>query len=219
MSNNKIVQRLLQYRTCLEHLDELGFERVYSHTLGAESGVSPEQVRKDFSKFCIKGNRRGGYEIRKLMATLDKTFGKHKVQQTVLVGMGNLGRALSGYRGFMRKKIEIVAAFDIDPAKIGKKYSIPVYDMQELEGFLKQNRVWVAILAVPESKAQEVCDTLVQSGIAGIMNFSPIILKVPEEVMVNNINLSNELEGLVYHVLNKETIHAAAGGNDVGELT
>ena len=199
MNNIKTVKRLLQYRTCLEKLDEIGVERVFSHTLGAETGTSAEQVRKDFSKFRIKGNRRGGYWVKDLISILNRTFGKHETQKVILIGMGNIGRALSNYRGFARKKIEIAAAFDIDPVKIGRKGSIPVFSMTDIDRYLDENPIQIAILALPESQAQAVCDKLVSCGIRGIMNFAPIVLKVPVDVRVNNINLSYELEGLIYH--------------------
>ena len=199
MNNVKAIRRLLQYRTCLEKLDEIGFDRVFSHTLGEETGTSPEQVRKDFSKFGITGNRRGGYQIKHLIKILDETFGKHETQKVILIGMGNIGRALSHYRGFARKKIEIAAAFEIDPVKIGKKVAVPVFSLANLNSFLSQNPIQIAILAIPESQAQAVCDKLIECGIRGIMNFAPIVLKVPDGIGVNNINLSYELEGLIYH--------------------
>ena len=135
MNNIKAVKRLLHYRTCLEKLDEIGVERVFSHTLGEETGTSAEQVRKDFSKFRIKGNKRGGYWIKDLISILDQTFGKHETQKVILIGMGNIGHALSNYRGFARKKIEIAAAFEIDPVKIGKKGAVPVFNLTDLDRF------------------------------------------------------------------------------------
>lgn len=190
----------MQYRTCLERFKVLGFEKVYSHNLGLEAGVSAEQVRKDFSKFNLKGNKKGGYEIDVLLEELDVTFGKHEVQKVFLVGMGNIGNALSHYRGFSHKKISIAAAFDIDPSKFKKGYSIPVFPLEELREQVKVQGIRAAILAVPESQAQSVCDLMVESGIKGIMNFAPRVLKVREDIKVNNINLSNELESMLYHI-------------------
>lgn len=200
MSENKSVLRLLQYRSCLERFREIGFERVYSHNLGSEAGVSAEQVRKDFSRFRIKGNKKGGYLIAELMEALDRTFGKMQTQEVVLVGLGNIGMALSNYRGFGSKKIDIVAAFDMDPSKRKKRMILPVYPMEMLRDFVQERGIHIAILAVPESQAQTVCEHLVSSGIRGIMNFAPVNLKVPPEIKVNSINLSNELESLIYYV-------------------
>ena len=200
MSNHKAVHRLLQYRTCLEKFKDLGFERVYSHNLGVEAGVSAEQVRKDFSKFNLRGNKKAGYEIDVLLGELNVTFGKHEIQKVFLIGMGNIGSALSQYKGFANKKISIAAAFDIDPSKVKRKDSIPVYPLELLKEQVEMNNIKVAILAVPESQAQAVCDLLVESGIRGIMNFAPFVPKVKEGVKVNNINLSYELESLLYHI-------------------
>ncbi len=200
MKNNRSVQRLLLYRSCLLEMQELGFYKVYSHNLGAEAGVSPEQVRKDFSNFRIKGNKKGGYEIDNLVVVMDKKLGKHKVENVILIGMGNLGKALVHYKGFVNRKINIVAAFDIDPSKQKKGDKIPVFPMEQMLQVVEAKAVSIAILAVPAVKAQLVCEDLLASGIKGILNFSPVVLKVNNGVKVSNINLSNELEGLIYQV-------------------
>ena len=200
MKNNRSVQRLLLYRSCLLEMQELGFDKVYSHNLGAEAGVSPEQVRKDFSNFRIKGNKKGGYEIDNLVVVMDKKLGKHKVENVILIGMGNLGKALVHYKGFVNRKINIVAAFDIDPSKQKKGDKIPVFPMEQMLQVVEAKEVSIAILAVPAVKAQSVCEDLLESGIKGILNFSPVVLKVNNGVKVSNVNLSNELEGLIYQV-------------------
>lgn len=200
MRNDKIIRRLLQYRTCLERFKKIGFEQVYSYNLGKEAGVSAEQVRKDFSRFNIQGNKKAGYQIDDLLEMLNKTFGKHEAHKVFIIGMGNIGRAMLTYKGFVGKKIEIVAGFDIDPSKLKKREGVQLFHLDDLESQAQQMNVNIAIIAVPDSQAQRVCDLLVNCGIKGIMNFAPIVLKVPEGVFVTNINLSNELESLVYHV-------------------
>ena len=192
-------KRLLKYRMGLIRLKKMGLERVFSYTLGKEAGVSAELVRKDFSKFGIKGNRRGGYEIDDLLSSVEKIFGKDRVQNVVIMGMGNMGKALSHYRGFSDNNMNIVAGFDIDPAKINKKFHIPIYPVDNLKEIIDAFHVSVAILAVPEIAAQETCDLLVRSGIKGILNLAPVLLKVPDDVFVNNVNLMVELERLMYH--------------------
>ena len=113
--------------------------------------------------------------------------------------MGNMGRALSHYEcGFTERKQYIVAGFDIDPVKIKKTYNIPVYPMDQLPSFIKNNEIKIAIMAVPAISAQEICNKLVNSGIKGIMNFAPVILQAPDDVIVNNINLCDELESVIY---------------------
>jgi redox-sensing transcriptional repressor len=197
------IRRLLIYRQCLKKLKELGFEVVYSYNLGHEAEASPEQVRKDFSKFGIKGKKKAGYKIDHLLEALDTIFKKDKDQNVILVGMGNIGKALSNYKGFATHKIVIRAAFDIDPSKQMKSFKIPVYPVEDIPGIVKKYNVKIAIIAVPKSAAQEVCSRLTSTGIRGIINFSPINLKHPKNVFVNNINLANELESLIYITQNQ----------------
>jgi redox-sensing transcriptional repressor len=179
----------------------MGFTKVYSYNLGKEAGVSAEQIRKDFSQFGIKGNKKGGYVLDELLERLNGIFRENERQKVIIVGMGNMGRALSHYEcGFTERKQYIVAGFEVDPVKIRKTYSIPVYAMEQLPEFIKEHQIKLAILAVPSISAQEVCSQLVNAGIKGIMNFAPVILQVPEDVTVNNINLCDELECIMYMV-------------------
>jgi redox-sensing transcriptional repressor len=192
-------KRLLRYRMGLLRLQNMGMKKVFSYSIGEETGVTPELVRKDFSKFGIKGRRRGGYEVKELLIALDKIFGKEKVQNVIIVGMGNMGKALSSYKGFSEYQMNIVAGFDIDQSKLEKKFDIPVYSVNYLPDVIEAFSVSVAILAVPENAAQQVTDSLVYNGITGILNLVPVLLKVPENVWVNNVNIMVELERLMYH--------------------
>lgn len=199
MKIKKNIKRLLLYRLCLVKFKEMGFERIYSYNLGHEAGVSAEQIRKDFSNFKISGNKKGGYSIDQVLEKLNYIFRVNELQKVIIVGMGNMGRALSHYEcGFTEKKQYIVAGFDVDPIKIKKTYNIPVYHVRQLTEYIQTNGIQIAILAVPAISAQEVCSSLVESGITGIMNFAPVLLQVPESVMVNNINLCDELEIVIY---------------------
>ena len=110
---SKNITRLLRYRSSLKKMQELGFETVYSYNLGRETGVSPEQVRKDFSQFGIKGKKKGGYNINDLLLTIREIFRKDELQKVIIVGMGNIGNAVLQYKGFQKNMIQIVAAFDI----------------------------------------------------------------------------------------------------------
>ena len=205
MQIKKNIKRLLLYRLCLVKFKEMGFEKVYSYNLGHEAGVSAEQIRKDFSNFGIKGNKKGGYELDHLLDKLNIIFKKNEQQSVIIVGMGNMGRALSHNDcGFTEQKQYIIAGFDIDPVKIKKTYNIPVYHMSQLSEFIKENDIKIAILAVPSISAQEVCTKLVESGIKGIMNFSPVILQVPDSVTVNNVNLCDELEWVIYMAVSSQ---------------
>jgi redox-sensing transcriptional repressor len=119
------------------------------------------------------------------------------------VGGGNIGSSLSSYSRFIQRKINIVATFDIDPLKQRIRSEIPVYAMDRLEEIIKRFNVRTAIIAVPDIAAQDVCNQLVSHGIEGIINFAPVILKVPDYVVMNNINLSDEIESVIYCVSSK----------------
>jgi redox-sensing transcriptional repressor len=128
-------------------------------------------------------------------------LGTKGLQPVVLVGVGNLGLALLSYRGFAKEGFEIIAAFDIDPKRRrDKKITQPILGMDKLGETIRSKNVRMAILTVGASAAQEVANTLVACGITGILNFAPIVLSVPEEVMVNNVNLAIELENLSYFI-------------------
>ncbi len=194
------LKRIFLYRACLLRLKLMGVEKVYSYTLADETGVTSDQVRKDFSEFNIKGNKRGGYDINDLLGKMEKLFHRNKDNNIVLIGMGNMGLALSKYGKFVQRHMNIVATFDIDPFKQKIRSGIPVYSMSRLKEIIDRFSVKVAILAVPEISAQEVADELIRHGITGIVNFAPILLKVPAEVIINNVNLCDELESVIYYV-------------------
>lgn len=197
------LKRIFLYRACLYRLKMMGVEKVFSYTLAEEAGVTPDQVRKDFSEFNIRGNKRGGYVISDLLEKMEALFYRNKEHNIILMGMGNLGLALSKYSRFVQRNMNVVAAFDIDPYKQKARYDIPVYSMDRLKEIIHRFKVKVAIIAVPEISAQQVCDELVRNGIKGIINFAPVLLKVPEDVVINNINLCDELESVIYYVHNQ----------------
>lgn len=195
------LRRILLYRGTLLRLHDLGVKRVYSYTLGKETGILPEQVRKDFSEYGIKGKQRGGYDVKQLIEEMGKIFFQDQMQNIVIVGRGNIGASLANYSRFIQRQINIVATFDIDPAKHRLRTEIPVYDMHRLGEIIERFGVRSAIIAVPDLAAQSVCDQLLHAGIEGIINFAPIILKVPDYVVVNNVNLSDEIESVIYCVM------------------
>jgi redox-sensing transcriptional repressor len=196
----KSLRRILLYRGSLLRLQALGVNRVFSYTLGKETGITPEQVRKDFSEYRIKGNQRGGYEVEVLITELERIFYQNGHQNIIVVGRGNIGSSLSNYQKFIHRQINIVATFDIDPSKQRIRSEIPVYDMDRLREIIRRFSVKTAIIAVPDIAAQSVCDQLVKAGIEGIVNFAPVILKVPDYTVVNNVNLSYEIESVIYCV-------------------
>jgi redox-sensing transcriptional repressor len=194
------LKRIFLYRACLIRLKLMGVEKVFSFTLANETGVTSDQVRKDFSEFNIRGNKRGGYNINDLLENMEELFHRNKDNNIVLIGMGNMGLALSKYSKFVQRHMNIVATFDIDPFKQKMRSGIPVYSMSRLKEIIDRFSVKVAIIAVPEISAQEVADELIRYGITGIVNFAPVLLKVTPEVIINNVNLCDELESVIYYV-------------------
>jgi redox-sensing transcriptional repressor len=165
--------------------------------------VSSEQIRKDFSKFKISGHKKGGYNIDEILDKINQIFNKHVTDYIIIMGSGNIGEALINYSGFEKHNIKIAGVFDIDPIKLRRKYSVPIYKTDMLKEVVDKYHVKIAVIAVPAIAAQEVCYELVDCGITGIMNFSPVILKTPEHVNVYNIELIPVLEALLYHSNNK----------------
>ena len=198
--NKRIVARLSRYKNALYRFRELGFEKVFSDYLADEVGVTPSQVRKDFSVFKITGNKRAGYQISELLEHLEQIFRKDEEKKVILVGAGRLGSALSNYRGFHREGMHIVAAFDIDPSKIQKSGDIPIYPIDQLEEYIKENGIEFGLLTVPERVAQETYDKMARSGVKGVLNFAPIPLKAHEGCIVSTYCVEVELENIIYFV-------------------
>lgn len=197
----KTIYRLSVYLRCLAPLKEKNLRTVSSEALAKVAGVKPTQLRKDLAYFGTFGTRGLGYNVVELSRKIADELGTSRLQPVILVGVGNLGLALLSYRGFEKEGFEIIAAFDVDPGRPrDKKISPPIFAMEELPAFERQHGVRMAILTVPAEVAQEVANSLIQCGVVGILNFSPIVLSVPEEVMVNNVNLAIELENLSYFI-------------------
>ncbi len=198
--SKKNISRLSRYRKALIHFKQLGFVKVFSDTLGEAVGVTSAQVRKDFSLFGISGNKRGGYNIEELIQRLQNILGKDQIQDVIVAGAGNIGSALMKYHEFEKEGIRIIAGFDIDPAKISEKAKIPVFHLDELDTYVRSHQIKVGIIAVPDIAAQQICDSMVASGISGILNFAPIRLKSNEDVIINTVNVQMELENVIYFV-------------------
>ncbi|MDB6131374.1 MAG: AT-rich DNA-binding protein [Verrucomicrobiales bacterium] len=172
-----------------------------SEALSKAAGVKSTQLRKDLTYFGQFGTRGLGYDVGQLAQMISDLLGTNSLQPVILVGVGNLGLALLSYRGFEQEGFEIVAAFDSDVSrKRDKDIKQPIYPIEKLGAFVRENNVKMAILTVPTLAAQEVTNYMVESGITGILNFAPIVISVPEDVMVNNVNLAIELENLSFFI-------------------
>jgi redox-sensing transcriptional repressor len=198
MINKSCINRLSTYRNALLRLKTLNFVKVFSENLADAARVNAMQVRKDLSVFGILGNKRGGYLIDDLITQIDRILGKDKLQKFIVVGIGNIGRALLSYPGFGQNEIEIAGGFDVDPNKHNRDAKVPILPLEELEGFVRSNDIEFGIVSVPDNAAQQVLELMNRAGIKGVLNFAPICLKEPAGCIVRDLHLENELENLIY---------------------
>lgn len=197
----KTVYRLSIYQRCLQRLKENSVATVSSEALAKAAGVKSAQLRKDLAYFGNFGTRGLGYNVDTLSGRIGQTLGTSRLQPVILVGVGNLGSALLRYSGFNKEGFEIVAAFDAEPERVRDTGTrIPVFSNSLIRTFISDNAVKLAILAVPASAAQQVVNELVAAGVQAILNFAPVVLEVPEQVVVNNVDLALELENLSYFI-------------------
>ena len=197
----KTIYRLSLYFRILERLHQNQIETVSSATLAKAAGVKPTQLRKDLTYFGQFGTRGLGYNVDSLLTQLKRVLRTARFQPVILIGAGNLGSALLHYDGFTKEGFEIVAAFDIRSHREKDENSkIPLLPMERLNRFIADQNMKLAILSVPGISAQAVANQLVAAGIQAILNFSPLILQVPDNVVVNNVNLAIELENLSYFI-------------------
>jgi len=197
----KTIYRLSIYHRCLLRLLENGHETVSSSALAKAAGVKSTQLRKDLSCVGQFGTRGLGYPVEELRDAIREMLGREHLQPVILVGAGNLGSALLRYGGFQKEGFEVVAAFDAFAEEVSQRITnIPVLSPEQLPPFVRKHQVKLAILCVPATNAQAVTNELVELGVQGILNFSPTVLEVPEQVMVNNVDLALELENVSFFV-------------------
>lgn len=201
-----MIIRITKYYRILNKLKSLGLERVFANNLGDAAGVNATVVRKDFSLLNIIGQKRGGYDIDTLIDHLNAILGKDKPQKAAIIGCGRIGGALMRYSGFSVDGIKIAAGFDIDPGICEHDTCpIPIYPITKLEEIVKAEEIRVGIITVPEQAAAEVFQLLIQAGIAGVLNFTPVGLKSPREqegsrIVIHNVNIALELEQIFYEL-------------------
>ncbi|MDP4790403.1 MAG: redox-sensing transcriptional repressor Rex [Verrucomicrobiales bacterium] len=199
----KTVYRLSLYQRCLQKFREQKVDTVSSEDLAKAAGVKSTQLRKDLGHVGQFGTRGLGYSVTTLSGAISGVMGLTMLQPVVMVGVGNLGSALLRYSGFRKEGFEIIAAFDAEPANVKattEQMGVPVYDVKEMGRYVNAHGVRMAIIAVPESAGQGVADILVASGVQAILNFSPAVLTVPDEVVVNHVDLAAELSSLSFFV-------------------
>lgn len=207
MLNEKIsvavIKRLPKYYRYLELIGDKGIIRVSSQELSKITGLTASQIRQDLNHFGAFGQQGYGYNVEELKIELEKIMGVDRPYSVVIVGFGNIGSALLNYSGFRKKGFKVAGIFDISPEIIGTKHNgVTVKDTSELEEFVRNENIDIAILAIPARPAQEITNKLVEAGIKGIWNFAPIDLRLPEEVVLENVHLDGSLLTLTYYMNN-----------------
>jgi len=200
-----VIDRLPVYVRALAALERQGRDVVNSQELGDRLGVTPAQIRKDLSYFGRFGKQGRGYNVGHLLEELHQILGLTREWPMVLVGVGQLGRAIVGYGGFVPQGFRIVEAFDADPKIIGTKLNgLEVKAVDALPEALRKHKAALAIVAVPAAVAQEVIDMLVESGVRAILNYAPIAPHVPPHVRIKDIDPVLALQSMTFYIKNQE---------------
>jgi redox-sensing transcriptional repressor len=195
--------RLSVYLRCLNALADAGIKTVASRALADQFNLNSAQIRKDLAQFGEFGRRGVGYSVSDLREHLTKILGLDTTRRVAVVGAGHLGSALANYRGFRASNFKVVALFDNDRAKIGRTVGdarVKVYDAEEIARVVRDERIDVAVIAVPARAAQRVLNQLMSAGVRAVLNFAPAPLDARPGVKVKNVDLTISLETLSYHL-------------------
>lgn len=196
-----VVRRLPIYLRYLTYLQQVNVNTVSSQQMGKHLNVNPAQIRKDLSAFGDFGKKGIGYDVNYLVDNIRQILKLNREIRVALVGAGHLGHAISNYNAYMKDNLRIAAIFDNDPAKLGKEIAgIRIQPLEELESTVKAQNIRLAIITVPASAAQSVCDTLIQAGIKGILNFAPTTIRAPKDVRIHYADVTSNLQSLAYYL-------------------
>lgn len=194
-----VIKRLPRYYRYLGDLLEHGITRISSNDLSRRMNVTASQIRQDLNKFGCFGQRGYGYNVEMLYDEIKKILGLDREYNMIIIGTGNLGQALVNYPNFKKRGFNFIGAFDNSPEIVGKKAGdIVIKSVSELEGFLKENKVDIAVLSIPKDNAPQISPILVENGVKGIWNFSHIDLHTPDNVVVENAHLTDSVMTLSY---------------------
>lgn len=206
-------KRLPIYHRYLRFLQNAGKNRISSTELSEAVRIDSATIRRDFSYFGALGKRGYGYDVEYLLDFFGKTLNQDRLTNIALIGVGHLGNALLNYNFRKNNNVRISAAFDINPDLIGKILSgVPVYSMTDLEAQIEAQQIEIVILTVPQETAPNVVERLVEVGVKGIMNFTPLRFDVPKTVRIQNVDLTTELQTLIYFIDSQED------GSDMGNV-
>ncbi len=195
------IDRLPLYLRCLNKLIDQGEKNISSENFSDRLNLNSAQVRKDLSYFGDFGTRGVGYKTEKLASKIKEILNLDKRWKMALVGVGNIGSALLTYRGFNQRVFEVSMAFDNDPDLIGQELNgVEIEYVSDLSERVAEEDVKIGIVAVPAPVAQEIADKLVKGGVTGILNFAPTLLDIPDDIQLAQVDITKELEQLVYYL-------------------
>ena len=194
-----VIKRLPKYYRYLRELDKNDVDRISSKELSEKIGFTASQIRQDLNCFGDFGQQGYGYNVKDLLYQISVILGLNKSYNTVIIGAGNIGQAIANYTTFDKMAFNLKGIFDLNVKLIGLKIrDVEIRDMDELESFLQKEDIDIAIICVPKSRAQGVVDIVTRNGVKGIWNFAPVDLKVADDVIVENVHLSESLMTLSY---------------------
>lgn len=203
--SNAIIRRLPRYRRYLNELRKQGVKKISSNELSELIGYTASQIRQDLNTFGGFGQQGYGYSVDSLFQEINKILGLDREYKTIVVGIGNLGQAITNYTYYYKIGFNIVGLFDVNPKLVGLSINdVLVRDFSEMSDFVKENDIDIAIICVNRENAQKVTDVLVDAGIEGIWNFAPVDLNVPNNVAVENVHLSDSLHTLSFLIRSNE---------------
>lgn len=196
-----VIARLPRYYRYLAELLDAGVERISSNELSTRMKVTASQIRQDLNNFGGFGQQGYGYNVKYLYTEIGKILGVDRKHNLIIIGAGNLGQAIANYANFEKRGFIIKGMFDINPRLIGLVVrGIEIRGVEDLEQFIEENNVTIAALTIPKTKAPELADRLVNAGIKAIWNFAHVDLEVPDDVVVENVHLSESLMQLSYRL-------------------
>ena len=196
-----VMRRIPRYYRYLTDIEKSGTERISSRELSQRMRLTASQIRQDFNCFGGFGQQGYGYNVGELRQELQKILGLNTDHHVIVIGAGNLGQALANYTGFRKDGFLVEGLFDINPRLIGISIrGINIYDLDDLERFTDQNPIQIAAICTPKEKAQEVTDRVIRNGIKGIWNFAAVDINVPQDVVVENVHLSDSLYTLSFRM-------------------
>jgi len=202
-----VIKRLPRYYRYLSDLLQQNITRISSKELSQRMGITASQIRQDLNCFGGFGQQGYGYNVQALYEEIGKILGINEKFKAIIVGAGNMGHALANYSNFDRRGFQIIGIFDIDPNRVGQTINgIKVAHVDELDNFIAKNRIDIAMLTVPYKETPIIADRLARLGVKGLWNFSPMDLRLPYDIVIENVHLSDSLMVLGYKINEKRNL-------------